>query len=166
MSGHLVYIHDGTLFAVPFALDRLEVTGQAILYRRREIERDHGGAQFSVSANGTLVYLPGPTTGAGTPLHWMDQYGKTTPVRVWLANWLNPLFSPDGRRLAMEIREGTSDIWVYDWARDTLTRLTSDPVRAMEPVWTPDGRRIVFASPRADKAAANLLAAGRWDRRR
>ena len=50
MSGHLVYIHDGTLFAVPFDLDRLEVTGQAILHRRREIERDHGRrAVFRVS---------------------------------------------------------------------------------------------------------------------
>jgi serine/threonine-protein kinase len=157
MSGHLVYIHDGTLFAVPFDRDRLEVTGQATpVLEGVTSNAITGGAQFSVSANGTLVYLPGPTTGAGTPLHWMDQDGKTTPVRAWLANWLNPLFSPDGRRLAMEIREGTSDIWVYDWARDTLTRLTSDPVRAMKPVWTPDGRRIVFGSHRADKSAANL----------
>ena len=157
LSGHLVYIHDGTLFAVPFDLDRLEVTGQAMpVLEGVTSNAITGGAQFSVSASGTLVYLPGRTTGAGTPLHWMDQYGKTTPMRVWLANWLNPLFSPDGRRLAMEIREGTSDIWVYEWARDTLTRLTSDPVRAMKPVWTPDGRRIVFASPRANKSAANL----------
>ena len=157
MSGHLVYIHDGTLFAVPFDLDRLEVTGQPMPALEGVTSNAiTGGAQFSVSTNGTLIYLPGPSIGAGTPLHWMDQQGKTTPVRAWLANWLNPLFSPDGRRLAMEIREGTSDVWVYEWARDTLTRLTSDPVRAMKPVWTPDGRRIVFASPRADKLAANL----------
>ena len=109
-----------------------------------------GGAQFAVSANGTLVYLPGK---APAPAHRSldGSAGKTTPLRAGAANWSNPLFSPDGRRLAMEIREGTSDIWVYEWARDTLTRLTSDPVPDQKPVWTPDGRGIAFASPRADK---------------
>jgi Tol biopolymer transport system component len=157
LSGHLAYIHDGTLFAVPFDLERLEVTGQPVPALEGVTSNAiTGGAQFSVSASGTLIYLPGPSIGAGTPLHWMDQQGNTTPMRAWLANWLNPRFSPEGGRLAMEIRAGTSDIWVYEWARDTLTRLTSDPVRAMNPVWTPDGRRIVFASPKADKSAANL----------
>jgi Tol biopolymer transport system component len=75
---------------------------------------------------------------------------------VWAANWFNLLFAPDGRRLAMEIREASSDVWVYDWERDTLSRLTSDPIRATKPVWTPDGRRIVFSSPRADKVTPNL----------
>ena len=60
----------------------------------------------------------------------------------------------------MAIVEGRSDIWVYELARDTLTRLTSDPVNAQGPVWTPDGRRIVFASPRADTSTFNLY----WQR--
>ena len=60
----------------------------------------------------------------------------------------------------MAIVEGLSDIWVYELASETLTRLTSDPVNAQAPVWTPDGRRIVFASARADKSAFNLY----WQR--
>ena len=67
-----------------------------------------------------------------------------------------PNFSPDGRRLAMGIVEGRSDIWVYELARDTLIRLTSDPVNARSPVWTPDGRRIAFMSPRADTSTFSL----------
>ena len=156
-SGHLVYIHDGTLFAVAFDVDRLEVKGQPVPVvpgvRSNAIT---GGAQFAASPNGMLVYVPGASIGAGARIDWMDAQGKTKPLRVWPSNWLSPQFSPDGHRLAMEIREGSSDIWTYEWARDTLIRVTMDPVRAAKPVWTPDGSRIVFASPRADKGAANL----------
>ncbi len=60
----------------------------------------------------------------------------------------------------MAIIDGLSNIWVYDWARDALTRLTSDPVSAESPAWTPDGRRIAFASTRADKSTFNLY----WQR--
>ena len=82
---------------MPFDLDRLEVTGPPVPVVEGVISNAiTGGAQFSVSRNGTLVYLPGPSIGAGTPLHWMDQQGTTTPMRVWRANWINPLFAPDG----------------------------------------------------------------------
>ena len=156
-SGHLLYVHDGTLFTAPFDLDRLEVTGPPVPAVDEVIANAiTGGAQFSVSNTGTLAYLPGKGVGAGTPLHWMERSGSTTPLRAWSANWFNLSFSPDGRRVAMEIRERTSDIWSYEWARDTLTQLTRDPSRATNPIWTPDGTRITFASPRADKSAANL----------
>jgi serine/threonine-protein kinase len=161
LSGHLVYIHDGTLFAAPFDLARLEVTGQPVPAVEGVASNQlTGGAQFAVSDSGTLVYLPGQITGGGIPIQWMDHDGKTTLLRATLANWLNPLFAPDGRRLGMQIIDGQSDIWVYEWARDTLTRLTSDPTNDSKPVWTPDGRRIVFASARADKSTLNLY----WQR--
>ena len=161
-SGHLVYIHDGTLFAAPFDLDRLEVTGQPVPALEGVTSNSiTGGAQFAVSATGTLVYLPGQMKGAGIPLEWMNHEGTTSPLRRTPANWFNPHFAPDGRRLAMEILDGpASDIWIYEWARDTLTRLTSDPAHDTKPVWTPDGHRIVFASARADKSTSNLY----WQR--
>jgi serine/threonine-protein kinase len=158
-SGHLVYVHDGTLFATPFNLDRLEVTGPPV--RALEGIRSNsitGGAQFTVSSNGTLLYLPGQMTGAGTPLHWMDRDGKTTPLRSTPANWMNVAFSPDGRRLAADIRDGSSDIWLLDVARDMLTRLTTDRGGA-HPAWTADGRRIAFAVG-GDTSAGNLY----WQR--
>jgi serine/threonine-protein kinase len=91
----------------------------------------------------------------------MDYTGKATPLRAAGADWSNPRFSPDGRRLAIDISaSGNLDVWVYEWARDTLTRLTFDPSGDRNPVWTPDGRRIVFASARGDKSTFNLY----WQR--
>jgi hypothetical protein len=73
---------------------------------------DTGGAQFAVSAGGTLVYLPGQSVSSGALIHWMDHEGKTAPLRATLVNWSNLLFGPDGRRLAMQIAGPPSDIWV------------------------------------------------------
>ncbi len=160
-SGHLVYMQDGTLFAAPFDLDRLAVTGPAVPALEGVASNPGtGGAQFAVSANGTLVYLPGQSI-SGVPIHWMDHDGKTTPLRATPANWSNLLFAPDGRHLALNIVEGQPDIWVYEWELDKLTRLTCIRVR-----WTrsrcgrPQGRHIVFASTRADRATPNLY----WQR--
>jgi serine/threonine-protein kinase len=160
LSGHLVYIHDGTLFAAPFDLDRLEVTGPPVpALEGVTSSATSGGAQFAGSATGTLVYLPGQS-GVSVPIHWMNHEGKTTPLRVTPANWFNLLFAPDGRRLALQINDGQNDVWVYEWARDTLTRLTSDPASDTKPVWTPDAGRIVFASDRSDRSTNNLY----WQR--
>ena len=79
----------------------------------------------------------------------MDHEGKTTPLRASRMNWFNLALARDGGRLAMEIRGESSDIWVYDLARGILTPVTSSPAEETRPVWTPDGRRVVFASNEA-----------------
>ena len=161
-SGHLVYIHNGTLFAAPFDLDRLELTGQPVPALEGVASNPNIGAtQFAASDTGTIVYLAGQRTSADFPIHWMDREGKSTVLRSTPALWSNPAFAPDGRRLAMDISDGAqADVWTYDWARDTLSRLTFDPTDDVKPVWTPDSRRIVFASRRGDKSTDNLY----WQR--
>jgi serine/threonine-protein kinase len=160
-SGHLIYVHQGTLFAVPFDLGRLEVTGQPVSVLEGIASNSiSGGTELAVSASGTLVYVPGQSTSGRSPVHWLDRKGKTTLLRATLANWSNLQFAPDGRRLALEIVDGQDDIWIYDLERDTLNRLTSDPASDRKPVWTPDGRRIAFASTRADGSTPNLY----WQR--
>ena len=100
-SGHLVYIHDRTLFAASFDLDRLELTGQPFPAVEGVItianNPGEGRSQFAVSNTGTLVYLPGQVgMGGGVPIQWLCRDGKTTPLRPTLAHWSDPQFAPDG----------------------------------------------------------------------
>ena len=156
-SGHLVFVHEGTLFAVKFDLDRLEATTQPVpVLEGVRSNSITAGAQFSISNDGLLAYLPGPSVGGGTVPHWMDREGHTVPMKMAPANWFNVSFAPDGRRLALEIRDSAVDIWVHEMERGTLTRLTSDPASDYKPAWTPDGRRIAFASTRDNPSTGNL----------
>jgi len=160
-SGHLAFIHDGTLFAAPFDLDRLELTSEPVPILEGVVSNTFGGGQFAVSNNGTLVYLPGQSVSNDKPIDWMHRDGKTSPLRTTPANWNNLQFGPDGRRLAMDVNDGKQlDVWIYEWERDTPSRLTFDPSDELKPVWTPDGRRIVFASNRGDKSTPNIY----WQR--
>jgi serine/threonine-protein kinase len=161
-SGHLVYVHDGTLFAAPFDLGRLELSGPpAPVLEGVMVSPAAGGAQFAFSERGTLVFLPGTTPGVNLPIQWMDKDGRVEPLRAVAGTYNNIRFSPDGTRLAMDVREGTErDVWIYEWGRDTMSRLTFETGEDSSPVWSPDGRRIAFASARADKATPNLY----WQR--
>ena len=152
-SGHIAYIHTGKIFAVPFDLKRLEVTGPPILALDSVASNPNGGsAQFAASETGTVVYQTGAAGSAamaGVPIEWMDRAGRRTPLRSTPANWGNPHFSPDGTRLAIEINDGKQlAVWVYEWAHDRLWQLTLNAAQNQKPVWTPDGRRIVFWSNR------------------
>jgi serine/threonine-protein kinase len=158
-SGHLVYIHEGTLFAAPFDLARLETTGSpAPVLEGVTTAPGSGGAQISFSSVGTVVYRAGAGVGTAVAIRWMGRDGKTQPLKPVPGDYYNPRFSPDGQRLAMDVRDGKqSDVWVYEWARDTMTRLTFDPRYDANPVWSPDGRRIVFSSARGDKKPGGLM---------
>ncbi|HLF98495.1 MAG TPA: protein kinase [Methylococcaceae bacterium] len=148
LSGHVVYLHEGTLFALPFDLQRLEVTGQpAPILEGVLTTPGTGGAQFSFSNTGNVVYVAGGSEGQKVSIYWMDREGRFTPLRETPADYRNPAFSPDGKRLALEIFDGKRrDVWVYEWERDTLTRLTFAGETNAYPSWTPDGQRIVYSS--------------------
>jgi serine/threonine protein kinase/Tol biopolymer transport system component len=162
-SGHLVYVHDSTLFAVPFDVDRLEVSGERFpAIEGVATSSGTGAVQFASSPSGTVVYVAGAFDSLESSIGWLDSKGQTTTLRSMRANWSNPQFSPNGRSLAMDIAGagGNLDVWTYEWAGDQLSRLTFDPGADQKPVWTPDGSRIVFSSNRDAKAALNLY----WQR--
>jgi Tol biopolymer transport system component len=159
-TGHLVYLHEGTLFAVPFDLKRLEVTGQPTPILEGVVTVGNGGAQFSFSETGNLVYVAGRSGIQTLSIYWMDRQGKFAPLREIPAGYHDPAFSPDGKRLALQIFDGktVATIWVYEWDRDILSRLTFNGNDNFSPVWTPDGQRITYTSH--ETGAFNLF----WQR--
>ena len=155
-SGHLVYVQQRTLFAVGFDLDRLEVRGAPV-----PLLEDVAG-NYDVARNGTLVYLSRKPSNESWPVAWMDSTGKTQPFQAAPGLYFTPRFSPDGNRLALTVGKGfnSGDIQVYDWRRDTMSRLTFTQANGF-PVWTPDGKHIVFR-PQALGAGARFSL--RWIR--
>ena len=144
-SGHLIFPREGSLLAVPFDVERLEITGEPVPVLEGLIGLL---PDFAISDNGTLVYVPG----SGEPsnkLVWVDRTGETQPVTEERGGYFAPRISPDGRRIAVGIeKDGSTDVWIYDLTRGTMTRLTTAPGADEVPVWTADGRRVAFQSNR------------------
>ncbi len=148
--GRLLYVVNGTLMAAPFDPRRIELTGAAahlldgVAYGAPQ-ERALG--QFAASASGTLAFVAGPSFSAGRgELLWVDRDGKESPIKE-VGTARGARLSPDGRRIAYQFREESlgalPQIWVYDIERGTSSRVTLEGENWW-PVWTPDGRRLVF----------------------
>ena len=149
-TGHLVYGVGNTLQAVPFDVARLETTGGAVALVEGVVTKSLGSASFSLSATGSLVYVSGDAASAqARDLVWVDRQGREEPLGTPLAPYESPRVSPDGRFVAVEVRNSeNSDVSIYDGERGTLTRLTFDPGADGFPIWAPDGARVVFSSDR------------------
>jgi serine/threonine-protein kinase len=140
-SGHLIYIDKGTLFAIPFDPDRLELHGAPTpVLKGIAYSAAWGYPQIDVSRTGTLVYRSSSAGDGLVTVHWLDEAGNTSPLLPVPGNYSSPTLSPDGHRLALM---SAGDIWVYESGRGRMTRLTSDGGYGF-PVWTPDGQYLVF----------------------
>ena len=145
-SGHLIYARSGNLFAVPFDINRLEVTGQpSMVLEGVLMSRSSGVANFDISATGDLVYLPGPAVGDARTLHWVDRSGRAEPLPLPARSYLHPRLSPDATRLAIEVEGSDHNVYVYDFRSGVLSNITTDGVSHW-PVWSPDGQRIGYRS--------------------
>jgi dipeptidyl aminopeptidase/acylaminoacyl peptidase len=149
-TGHLVFLRQGTLMAVAFDLNRLEVKGQPVPVVAHVMQALNSGGvnlntaagQYSVSDSGSLAYLPGGIRpSAENSLIHVDHKGSIQSIVDFKAPFGHPRFSPDGRRIAY-VRE--RQVWIYDLMRGTASRLTGDG-RATNAEWTPDGKSVVFA---------------------
>lgn len=152
-TGHLIYGVENGLRAVPFDPVRLEVLGDPAGVVEGVVTKSSGGADFSVAADGTLVYVAGAGGTVTRRLVWAERNGTREPLNAPPRAYAMARVSPDGTRIALEVRDQQNDIWIWDTTRETLTRLTADPAIDAAPVWTPDGRRIVFSSGRVTPSA-------------
>ena len=151
-TGHLVYaVEDGSVRAVPFDVERLEVTGNPVpILEGVVVNNTSGAANFSIAANGRLVYASGAGLPGERSLVWVDREGREEPLAAEPGPYTTPRVSPDGTRVAVDRQDSNWDVWVYSVARRTLTRVTTDPADDNHPLWTLDGERLVFQSIRED----------------
>ena len=161
LTGHIIYGIGGTLWAVGFDPVRLALTGRnpVPVLEHVNTKDASGAASFSLSQDGSLVYVAGAVTDGVPPrrLVWVDRDGRESPLGLPPRGYDWPRLSPDGTRLALNIVDPeNTDVWVLDLRRETTTRLTFDAAHDLRPVWTPDGQQVIFASRR--EGAAQLFA--------
>jgi Tol biopolymer transport system component/predicted Ser/Thr protein kinase len=143
-KGYLIYVSRGTLFAVPFDLEKLETSGTPKpVLQQVSYSAMFGSAKLSFSRSGTLVYRSREIDASRVAIQWLDTSGKSQPLLDKPGLFVNPRFSPDGQRLAVANEDEKSGVWIYDIRRDTLSPLTGERNGA-HPVWTPDGRYVVY----------------------
>jgi eukaryotic-like serine/threonine-protein kinase len=138
---------DGTLIALPFDPDKVRPTGPPVTIARDASQPDAYSTRAAVSAGGSIVY---PRSGGGAPRRLMlvSRSGQATPLMPDTKGYASPRFSPDGRRLAVYIADpsiSSRDVWVLDIGQRVWSRLTTNGI-SDKPLWTPDGRRVVYSS--------------------
>jgi Tol biopolymer transport system component/predicted Ser/Thr protein kinase len=151
-SGHVVFGRDDTLFAVPFDLERLQVAGPAVpVLAPVQMGVATGTvANFALSRTGTLAYLPGDQGLGERRLEWWSRDGKIEPLPVKTGTYSAPRISPDGRQLAITLRQGHRlGLYLYEFARQVLMPLEQEGSWNGGATWSPDGVQLAFASNRA-----------------
>ena len=154
-TGHLIYAAAGTLRALAFDLARLETRGAPVPLISDVVTSNFGGVSAVVAGDGTLAYLSasGGVAEVQRTLVWVDRQGRETPILAPPRAYAYPRLSPDGTRIAVFANDQANDIWTWDGT--TLTRVSLDPDIDNSPVWTLDGRRVIYTSARA--GARNLF---------
>jgi serine/threonine-protein kinase len=144
-SGHIVYARGDTLLAVPFDINRLEVSGSPVpVVARVAHASDYGRVEYDVSDTGTLVYFPGGDTSQHSVLMSVDRRGQFTALTSQPRLFLSVEFSPKAQSLLTIIGGANDTGWIYDIQRDLPSRLTFKG-NVTSASWTADGRRVVYS---------------------
>jgi len=159
-TGHIVYALGNNLLAVRFDPNKCKATGVPVPIVQGIFQVS--SPQYAVSNSGTLVYIPGASgsVDAARTLVWVDRNGKEEPLPAQIDLYSAPRISPDGTRIAFAVgNDQDADIWILDLFRKIRTRLTFDKGADQHPLWSPDGKQIIFASNRDGRWALHRKAA-------
>jgi serine/threonine protein kinase/Tol biopolymer transport system component len=142
-NGFLLYVKQEELRAQRLDLSRLQAVGENQIVANGVTSQIAGLASLSASSNGTIVYRP--SNSPMTQLTWFDRSGKQIGTVGAPGNYAPPALSPDDSEVAVA-RDG--NIWVLDVIRGTESRLTSEASSEHWPVWSPDGKEILYSRDR------------------
>ena len=152
-TGHMLYVQPkrpGTIMAVAFDVETLELAGMPVPVVEGVLTDRGDHAHWSLSRSGMLVYAPGGFKEAENNLVFVDRQGIATPVGTPLQRPYHfPRLSPDGRRVAVTLAGIQSTLWIYERSGSAFNRLTFAGNNDWA-VWTPDGKRVTYASNRAE----------------
>jgi len=155
-SGHILFMRADSLWAVPFDLPNMTITGaQVPVIRGIETNTVSGRSALAISEQGMLVYMKGSDISDQRDLRdlvWVDIQGRQQPLELEGKNYRHPQISPNGEQISITIAEdnGSTDVWVYDINRLTLNRRTFTGT-ASRAIWSPDSRQLVFDSNGEEK---------------
>ena len=154
-TGHLLYTNrDGGLYAAPFDLDRLKLTGGAV-----PVIEGVDPTRVALSASGSILYSLDLSDLQPTSLVWVDRTGRAEPVdTAWRGRFDYPALSPDGRSIAVSVRGATTDLWIRR-ADGTRDKVIADGVANWRPTWAADGASLGFISVLSETEAENRTAA-------
>lgn len=161
-TGHLIYLRGGSFFAVAFDAEKLEVLGPPVqLFDGGWLNPFSGDGTFAFSSTGVLAYVPlGSSSFDVNTVAWMDRHGKLTTLLDKPRSFFSGTLSPDNQKLVLNINAANDDIWVYHLIRGTLARLTFGGGNHGSPIWSPDGKYIVYF---AEKGSSSNVFRKPWD---
>ena len=147
--GLLLYARLGDLYAVPWSPSQTGL-GRAVPVAMSEHPggSNEGSGNYVVSDDGTLAYFTGTRTRNSTRLVWIDRTGRLEPVALPERNYENVVISADGTRAIVQIREGITTLWIYDFSRDILTPIGNSAGSSQAPLWTADGTHVIYRGTR------------------
>jgi serine/threonine protein kinase/Tol biopolymer transport system component len=147
-DGYLFFARQNTINAVSFDLGSLAISGAEVQVIPDAKIVEVYAAQYAVAAGGLLAYVPSDRSAAGSQrkLVWVDRNGKITEERFTPDAYVDINLSPDGKKIALAIDGTNQDVWICDIARATTLRMSYKDDEDMAPVWTPDGKKVIFAA--------------------
>jgi Tol biopolymer transport system component len=146
-SGHVLFLRNGAIVAAPIDVAARTASDQSVavipdVFMNPAI----ASGNFAISAAGTLAYAPASAANFNRSLVWIDAMGERTAVTEERRFFEWPRVSPDGQQIAVSVAGWRDSVWLFDRGRGALTELTTGDVDGITPVWTPDGKRVVFSS--------------------